>query len=620
MKSRKKRPGLFLFLMLCVLMTAAPLSVSAIEYHDSDPDDMITEAFNVDIQAGADYHFHVTETIQMDFISAHHGIYRYIPESDEYAIRNIRLESGDPYKVETEDGTRMIKIGSARTTITGPHTYVISYDLEGYKDTDPGMDILRIDLLPTGWETSIREAQLHLSLPYEIDWEQANIWYGEYGSESGLDERFTVEKSGTELTIHGSDLQKGYGVSSYAFLPDGYWSEALLYREHHKRISALYLILAAAGILSSFFMWFRFGRNRFKMYRPVTVRPPKDLTPAEIGYYYNDGASSHDLMTMLFYYANKGWLQIRPLMNKREKIRDYQLIKTGAPDSAEKKFSKTLFSGLTLQMTNNAVTMKKLESHLKHADESFIEKAKTQVGEGLTITNEGENLGLRLLLILIAVSAILAGCFITEPDGLFLGIIPAALWIISALLLGRGIDFDRKGRLVLGILLGLLVEGSLYYFLQGLGQTYQLPILIMVPVSLVFYALMQSPSEEYVRLMGEIRGFRDFIEKADEQRLKTLIAETPEYFYDILPYAAVFGLEKDWSDQFTKINVTPQRPSWYDYSGPFVYSNAWTSRMISEMDSAFKVTSDSGDSGSSFGGGGGGFSGGGFGGGGGGGW
>ena len=617
---RKMKHFSVLLLIFCLMAMAVPLAVSAVDYNDSSPDNMITEEFNVEIGAGLDYNFHITETIRMNFVTAHHGIYRYIPESDDYAIKNVRLESGDPFVTESDSGYLMIKIGDAYSTLTGEHTYVLSYDLDGYKDTDASRDVLRIDLLPTGWETSIREAQLHLSLPAEIDWEQVNIRSGQYGSGTELDGHFTVDKSGTDLFIHGTDLPKGYGVSAFSSLPDGYWSEATLYRERHKRLSALNLVLAAAGILSSFALWFFFGRNRYRMYRPVTVRPPEGMTPAEVGYYYNDSALSHDMMTMLFYYANKGWLQIRPIMGKREKIKDYELVKTGEIDSSEKKFSKTLFNGIVRQMNEDGVTLKQLSSHLRYASESFIDKAKRQVSEGLKVTNEGKNTGLRILLILISIGAILTGGLITEPDGIFLGIIPAVFWFLSAVFLGRGIDFDKKGRLAIGILLGILTEAALYYLMHGAGEPYRILLMVMVPVSLIFYALMQSPSEGYVRLMGEIKGFRDFIKKADEKRLKAMVAETPEYFYDILPYAVVFGLEKDWSDQFTKIGITPQRPSWYDYNGVFYYTPAWTSRMMSDMDSTFRVTADSGDSGSSFSGGGGGFSGGGFGGGGGGGW
>ena len=40
-----------------------------------------------------------------------------------------------------------------------------------------------------------------------------------------------------------------------------------------------------------------------------------------------------------------------------------------------------------------------------------------------------------------------------------------------------------------------------------------------------------------------------------------LIEEDPEYFFNILPYAMVFGLSDHWSKQFKALKIKP--PSWY---------------------------------------------------------
>ena len=40
-----------------------------------------------------------------------------------------------------------------------------------------------------------------------------------------------------------------------------------------------------------------------------------------------------------------------------------------------------------------------------------------------------------------------------------------------------------------------------------------------------------------------------------------LIDEDPEYFFNVLPYAMVFGLSDHWSKQFKDLKVKP--PRWY---------------------------------------------------------
>ena len=104
---------------------------------------------------------------------------------------------------------------------------------------------------------------------------------------------------------------------------------------------------------------------------------------------------------------------------KKEKIKDYELVKLAPLGSSEKKFSRTLFNGLTGNMVNGSVTLKNLERKLKHTDTSFVRTAMGEVEEGLKVNNEGTNLLQRLLIIIISLAAILSGCAITEPTGIY---------------------------------------------------------------------------------------------------------------------------------------------------------------------------------------------------------
>ena len=122
-------------------------------------------------------------------------------------------------------------------------------------------------------------------------------------------------------------------------------------------------------------------------------------------------------------------------------------------------------------------------------------------------------------------------------------------------------------------------------------------------------------------------GFREFIEKAERDRIKKLADEDPKIFDRILPFALVFGLEEKWAEVFSDIFTEP--PDWYssnrygDTFYPHIFIND-LGRSISIMNKCFYSSprNSSGGRSISMGGGlgGGGFSGGGFGGGGGGSW
>ena len=99
--------------------------------------------------------------------------------------------------------------------------------------------------------------------------------------------------------------------------------------------------------------------------------------------------------------------------------------------------------------------------------------------------------------------------------------------------------------------------------------------------------------------------------------------ETPDYFFNVLPYAYVFGLTDKWAKKFEEITVEP--PNWYhsSYDGQmfntWIFMNSFHHYTNSMQHNITIPPASSGGGDGSFSGGGG-FSGGGMGGGGGGSW
>ena len=117
-------------------------------------------------------------------------------------------------------------------------------------------------------------------------------------------------------------------------------------------------------------------------------------------------------------------------------------------------------------------------------------------------------------------------------------------------------------------------------------------------------------------MLGKLKGFKNFLETVEKEKLESLVLQNPNYFYDILPYTYVLGVSDKWIKKFESISL--QSPSWYDGSDSFEISTIGTF-MNSTMAYANRAMSSSPSS-SSGGSSGGGSSGGGSGGGGGGSW
>ena len=149
--------------------------------------------------------------------------------------------------------------------------------------------------------------------------------------------------------------------------------------------------------------------------------------------------------------------------------------------------------------------------------------------------------------------------------------------------------------------------------------------IVVVSLPILLVSKFNVVSNYFKSVAPELLGFKDFVEKAEVPQLERLSMENPSYYYDVIPYAMVFGLSEMWTKKFSTIPLA--QPDWYDsyYSDP--YSSYFYYRMLTRsmyepihqnlldyQTEQMKSTADS--MGSSFGG----FSGGGAGGGGGGSW
>ena len=144
------------------------------------------------VTVNADTSMRIVETITYDFESEYrHGIFRDIPVYDE-TLTGLRREYGVTVADVTMDGAPVpwvtsdngpflnVKIGDPNTTITGPHTYVITYTVtDGLRvitaddAADPAMpqtvsagDVeLFWDLIGTGWDVGISSAKATVTGP-----------------------------------------------------------------------------------------------------------------------------------------------------------------------------------------------------------------------------------------------------------------------------------------------------------------------------------------------------------------------------------------------------------------------------------------------------------------------
>jgi uncharacterized membrane protein len=145
-------------------------------------------------------------------------------------------------------------------------------------------------------------------------------------------------------------------------------------------------------------------------------------------------------------------------------------------------------------------------------------------------------------------------------------------------------------------------------------------IICAVLAALAIFAigrLLTATSLKGARTIVQIKGFQEFMNRVDADRLKRM---PPDTFEKYLPYAMALGVEHRWAKNFEGIVQNP--PTWYQGTSPGMFNSIYfvnSLGFMSQTATAAFVSAPRASSSSSgwSGGGGGGFSGGGFGGGGG---
>ena len=330
----------------------------------------VIESYDVEINVSEDNIYDITETITTDFRTSKHGIYRSIPiqnsvrradgttSSNKATITNIKVN--DSYSTSRGSNMLKIKIGSADRTLTGEHTYVISYKYNIGNDKLDNADEFYLNLVGTEWDTQIKQVSFKINMPKEFDKSKMGFSTGEYGTAGTYGIDYSVD--GTTITgYYNHYLNANEGLNARIELPEGYYKKQTLKIGFS---DILLFVVAIAGIVITYMKWDKYGRDE-KAVPTVEFYPPDGLNSLDLAYAYRGTATSKDAVSLLIYLANKGYVKIEEEKGeglfksktfKIYKIRDYD-----GSNEEERSFMDGLFS-----------TASTSESGLKYVDKSDL--------------------------------------------------------------------------------------------------------------------------------------------------------------------------------------------------------------------------------------------------------
>lgn len=628
---RKEKMFKLNFKKVLAFLFAFILCFSVVDIHADDGGYTI-DNYTVNATYNSNNTIDVKEMIDVNFSSYRHGIYRNIPETmyinrdEKYKlkIQDITVLN-DEYEVDSDSGNRVIQIGSADYTIIGPHTYTLTYKIVIPEDYHSDLDFIYYSVLGNNWDTTINHFSFNVQFEKaltENEMSNIQIFSGTLGNQSN---DLNVMPIITSTSISGDVYNIGakQAITIFSRLRKNYFIGA---KQTTSKVPFIFLGLA---ILFGLYSLVRALLLKKTYITPiVNFYPPKDMDPAMVGTIVDESVDQEDLMALIPYWASKGYLTIE------ETSDDLKLTKAENHEPPVRKHQKLIYKGLfkykeSIQLSKLSSNFGKSMRDAKEAlnDEFSKDKKLSTIDHGFVTT---------ILAMICMIVCILFNTRYSILDNLIETILATFSFVLMMVLnySAAATNVFNKNKLgVLKKILSIAFVLILAYFiyrqcdsiLSIVSFEFMMIGIVVVSLPILLISKFNVVSNYFKSVAPELLGFKDFVEKAEVPQLERLSLENPSYYYDVIPYAMVFGLSEMWTKKFSTIPLA--QPDWYDsyYSDP--YSSYFYYRMLTRsmyepihqnlldyQTEQMKSTADS--MGSSFGG----FSGGGAGGGGGGSW
>lgn len=544
--------------------------------------DFTVHGYSVEIFIHQEGYFDVIENYDVNFETYKHGIYRTIQTNydliDEEGnaqkrrikIRDIKVPNykfDAPFDfVQKLSDQIEIKIGDENKTLIGPQHYEISYRVyNAFLFTDSQIRFYW-NIKPDGWQADFHQITFKIHVPDEIILGRENSFVY-----SGL--------SGTRITSNDFKIDfdkgslEGRGIEDFVSHPGESVTVLInLPPNAIKEIKPLWpfwneygwLFFVGALIIAFFLIWRKFGKDE-RVVRTTSYYPPENIDPAMAGFLIDDKADNADLISLLPFWGSKGHLRIEEVPKK----------------------------GLFGKKDTKLICLKPLPNEV--ADYEL------KIFNGLFGSNPGKD-GAEVL-----VSSL--------KDTFYTTMLEAN----RALKKKAQPYYVAESKKIQGITWIVLVFIAIVLTFVGLvywGLLAAIALFITCILLMILNVYMVKKNSRGNRVLSELKGFKQFIKVAEENKLKMLLKDDPSYFENTMGYALAFGRFDKWAKKFEALHVPP--PQWYSSPSSKTltmhsFSKSFSRSMTMAKSNMVSTPSSSGSSG-------GGSSGGGFGGGGGGSW
>ncbi|MBR2341788.1 MAG: DUF2207 domain-containing protein [Clostridia bacterium] len=541
-------------------------------------------SYDVELTVNEDRTITFQERIDVEALRNFTMFYKSLPTDSIYTQITAKCEGNDAFNFYVMDNPNIdgfIDLCCEGNVKRGNRwVYEFSYVMQpNGEDISNGMIL---DVVGFGSSFALNDVDVTVHFPQKPLTCQRS--YGGYNSSSGLvDVTEGWSNDGKTLKIHEDVLEVKYNSEFGEYTAEGItlsftFEKGVLKSFASTRIITprtwLVVVLCALLIGGAVALWL-FGKKQGEIVTVVNVKAPDRMDPMQMGYLLDGTVDNEDVTSMLYYFAAKGYLTIDftdesdPVL-ERVKVFDGGFVEL--PDDAP-SYQKTLFYGLfkNKQVVSVSELNEKFYEHVDTAKMQMHLKKRKRYDRKSVLCFVANT---ALCAVIAALCPVLYGLLFVgggyaSPIGIFCSFI--AIFLAVFALAVKEKEFKRSKRLLQGILLVVyIIGGAIFSFAVAshlMVEAEKILLVVCMAIAQVFGYLTLSRTEEYNRTLGDILGFKDFIKVTEEDKIKFMLEENPELYYDILPYAQVLDVTDEWEDKFK--NITLQPPQWAVYNEPY---------------------------------------------------
>ncbi len=549
-----KKLRYFVCAFLCIMIMPCFVMAESVEYTLFETNIKLNKNRTIDVKENYNVYFiNDTKTLTRKLNGT---INEIRPDKSSLIINSVvsNIKSNSKINVKEKNKVKEVKIdvdGSQDEV----NEYSLSYKVDLGKDASRKNDEFYYDLV-NDLNSPISSFNFTITLPDNVKPSQVKFLID--GKYNLREDDLTLNYDKNKITgTYNLLLEKNQKLSIRIEYKDGYFTST---SDNFNKLNYLVLILPTFTLILIFFYWFKYGKGNKLNIRKSSAIPYK-FDPAEIGYLYKGSCEEMDLVTLIIFLANKGYIKIIEnddgyKLGKENSFKFVKMKEYEGNNAAQKIIFENLFK------ESDVVELENIEYHF--FDKIIEAKSMLENHDNykkLFFTDI--NFKKLVSLILIVLSTVLVN---VTPINIFINNYILSIFISLILSLGLYIIFVLNIKWLLKIILGFGSVGAISYFeitsLMSRPEQLQIYIIgtILILILSFIYTKLPNRTKYGNKVLGDIYGLKMYLETITEKEIREKMEENPNFYFDMMPYAYVIDSFDIWIRKGDNIITT--QPEW----------------------------------------------------------